>query len=378
MAAACGISVANIYYNQPLLTQMGGAYLPVYTQIGAGLGMFLFVPLGDMFERRRLIVLVSTATALAAILTALSPNLALLSAASLLLGLTSIVPHLILPFAAQISAPSERGRVVGTVLSGLLIGILAARTVSGFLGAALGWRAVYWIAAALMLTLAFTLGRQLPKSEPTASLTYPQLLASLATLIKKQPLLREASLIGGLLFGAFSVFWATLVYRLAAPPLHYGSRTAGLFGLVGVAGALAAAAVGRIADRKGPRYTVGIGIVITAASYVVFAVTGTTLWGLIAGVILLDLGVQAAHVSNQTRIYSLIPEARSRLNTVYMVTYFLGGSAGSALGAYGWKLARWNGVCASGLLLSLLALAIHKVGQAVPPASSHGASRAVV
>jgi predicted MFS family arabinose efflux permease len=365
MAAACGISVANIYYNQPLLAQMGAtfaasaAYLPMYTQVGAGLGMFLFVPLGDMFERRRLIVLVSSATAAAAILTATAPSLALLSIASLLLGLTSIVPHLILPLAAQVSAPEERGRVVGTVLSGLLIGILAARTFSGSLGAALGWRPVYWIAAALMMILAFTLGRQLPRSAPSGAMSYPQLLRSIVTLVREQPLLREASLIGGLLFGAFSVFWATLVYRLSEPPFHYGAMVAGLFGLVGVAGALAAAVVGRVADRRGPRFTAGMGIVITVASYVVFWFTGSYLWGLIFGVILLDLGVQAGHVSNQTRIYGLLPEARSRLNTVYMVTYFLGGSTGSALGAYGWKIARWNGVCASGLILSALALAVH-------------------
>jgi predicted MFS family arabinose efflux permease len=365
MAVACGVGVANIYYNQPLLTQMGGtfrasaAYLPMFTQIGAGLGMFLFVPLGDMFERRRLIVLVCSAAAAACILNAISPSLALLSVASLILGLTSIVPHLILPFAAQIAAPSERGRVVGTVLSGLLIGILVARTVSGFLGASFGWRTVYWIAAALMCVLAFTLGRSLPRSEPHSTLSYAQLLRSILTLIREQPLLREASAIGALLFGAFSVFWATLIYRLSEPPFHYGARTAGLFGLVGVAGALAAAAVGRVADRQGPRVTVGIGIAITVASYAVFWLTGATIVGLVAGVILLDLGVQAGHVSNQTRIYSILPEARSRLNTVYMVTYFLGGSLGSALGAYGWKLARWNGVCVAGFALSLLALAVH-------------------
>jgi predicted MFS family arabinose efflux permease len=353
MAAACGISVANLYYNQPLLAQMGGAYLPMFTQVGAGLGMFLFVPLGDMFERRRLIVLVSSSTAAACILTAISPTLALLSIASLILGLTSIVPHLILPFAAQISAPSERGRVVGTVLSGLLIGILAARTVSGFVGAAFGWRAVYWMAAALMCILAFTLARTLPTSEPNNNLSYLQLLRSIATLIREQPLLREASFIGALLFGAFSVFWAALVFRLG------DARLAGLFGLIGVAGALAASYVGRIADRRGPRFTVGIGIAITVLSYLIFWLTGATIAGLIAGVIILDLGVQAAHVSNQTRIYSILPEARSRLNTVYMVMYFVGGSLGSALGAYGWKLAKWNGVCIAGLTLSLLALAIH-------------------
>lgn len=361
MAAGCGVSVANVYYNQPLLAQMGGAFLPVWTQVGVGIGMFLFVPLGDMFERRGLIVKLSCATALAAALTALAPNLALLSVASLLLGLTSIVPHLILPYAAQISAPAERGRVVGAVLGGLLIGILAARTVSGFVGSALGWRSVYWMAAVLMLVLAVTLGARLPISEPSSKMTYRELLRSLGTLVREQPLLREASLIGGLLFGAFSVFWATLVYRLSQPPLHFGAEVAGLFGLVGLAGAVAATAVGRLADRNGPRYTVGVGIWVTAVSFGVFWIAGTTIVGLVAGVVLLDLGVQAGHVSNQTRVYSLVPEARSRLNTVYMVTYFAGGSMGSALGAFGWRAAGWNGVCASGLALSVLALAAHLI-----------------
>jgi predicted MFS family arabinose efflux permease len=365
MAVACGVSVANIYYNQPLLGQMGGtfarsaSYIPMFTQIGAGIGMFLFVPLGDIFERRRLIVMVSSATALAAVLTALAPTLPLLAAASLLIGLTSIVPHLILPFAAQISPPEERGKVVGSVLSGLLIGILLARTASGFLGAAVGWRGVYWFAAAVMILLAVTLARTLPRSAPSTNLSYPELLRSTFRLIREQPLLRQASLIGAMLFGAFSVFWATLVFRLGATPFHYGARAAGLFGLAGVIGALAAPAVGKIADRRSPRFTVGFGILVTLVSYAVFWWLGGTVAGLVAGVILLDLGVQAGHVSNQTRIYGLIPEARSRLNMVYMVMYFSGGAVGSALGAYGWSVARWNGVCVAGLALSAAALAVH-------------------
>jgi predicted MFS family arabinose efflux permease len=372
MAAACGISVANIYYNQPLLASIGAtfagttfakeaAYLPMFTQLGAGLGMFLFVPLGDIFERRRLIVLVSISTACATTLAALAPSLSLLAAASVMVGLTSIVPHLILPFAAQVSAPEERGRVVGTVLGGLLIGILLARTASGFIGATFGWRAVYWMAAALMIALALTLSKQLPRSEPAVAMPYPQLLRSIAALVREQPLLRQASLIGGTLFGAFSAFWATLIFRLAASPFHYGARMAGLFGLIGVVGALIAPAAGKVTDRKGPRYTIGIGIGITIAAYLCFWSLGTTFIGLILGVILLDLGVQAAHVANQTRIYSLIPEARSRLNTVYMVSYFAGGAVGSALGAYGWSIARWTGVCVAGLACSLAALAVHLV-----------------
>ncbi len=365
MAASCGISVANIYYNQPLLSQIGAGfardagYLPMFTQIGAGLGMFLFVPLGDILERRRLIVLVSCATAFASVLVALAPSLGWLAAASALLGITSIVPHLILPFAAQVSAPEERGRVVGIVLSGLLIGILLARTASGFIGAQFGWRSVYWIASGLMVALALLLARALPRSEPASTMSYADLLRSLLTLIRNQPLLREASAIGAMLFGAFSAFWATLIFRLGEPPYHYGARMAGIFGLIGVAGALAASAAGRVADRKSPRFTVGVGILITVCSYIVLWVAGNLFLGLIIGVILLDLGVQAGHVSNQTRIYGISPSARSRLNTVYMVSYFMGGSLGSALGAFGWSMAKWKGVCAAGLALSLVALAIH-------------------
>ncbi len=362
MALGCGVSVANIYYSQPLLQQMaaefraGTGYVPAYTQVGAGFGMFLFVPLGDILERRRLIVSVCISTAAAALFTALSPSLALLSCASLLVGLTSITPHLILPFAAQISMPEERGKVLGTVLSGLLIGILLARTASGFIGATFGWRSVYWMAAGLMLLLAAALRYALPPSPPAHTMKYGQLMRSIATLIREQPLLREASLIGAMLFGAFSVFWATLIFVLVTPPFHYGSRMAGLFGLIGLAGALAASVAGRIADRRGPRFTVAAGIAITLVSYVVFFFAGKTLAGLIAGVTLLDLGVQAGHVSNQTRIYGLIPEARSRLNTVYMVSYFAGGALGSALGAAGWAWRRWDGVCAAGFLLALIAM----------------------
>ena len=365
MAAACGISVANIYYNQPLLAQMGvtfarsASYLPMFTQLGAGMGMFLFVPLGDILERRRLIVTVCLGTAVANVLVALAPSIAFLTVASVLVGLTSIVPHLILPFAAQVAASEERGSVVGTVLGGLLIGILLARTASGFVGAQFGWRAVYWMAAALMLSLALVLAEQLPHSRPAITLRYPDLLRSILVLVREQPLLREAALIGGMLFAAFSVFWATLIFRLANPPFHYGARLAGAFGLVGAAGALMAPAAGRITDRKSPRFTVGMGICVTVSSYVCFWLLGGSLAGLIAGVVLLDIGVQSGHVANQTRIYSLIPEARGRLNTVYMVTYFAGGALGSALGAYGWSIAHWNGVCIAGMAMALAALGVH-------------------
>ena len=367
MAAASGICVANIYYCQPLLSEIGRSlgvsdraigYLPMWTQVGTALGMFTFVPLGDMFPRRQLIVIMSLFSALTVATMAVAPNLALVNAAGFATGLTGIVMHLIIPFAAKLAPPEKRGHVVGTVLGGLLLGILCARVVSGFVGDWLGWRAMYWIAAAAMFALAAALRYALPYDPPEPDLRYRELVRSIVHLALTQPVLRETAILGGLFFGAFSSFWATLVFFLGTPPYHYGPRVAGTFGLVGAAGVLCAPLAGRLSDRKGPVFTVTLAILISIASYAVFDIAGYGLWGLVAGVILLDLGVQAGHVANQTRIYALIPEARSRLNTVYMVTYFLGGALGSALGAYGWTHWRWNGVCAAGALQLLAALGV--------------------
>jgi predicted MFS family arabinose efflux permease len=338
------------------------AYIPTFTQVGTMLGMGLFVPLGDMVERRKLIVFVSLAIALTSAATAIAPNAAVLAVASFLLGVTCIVPHLILPFVAQISRPGERGKALGVVVSGLLIGILCARTFSGFVGAAFGWRSVYWIGSVGMVVLAVLLLRKLPVSHPAAPLTYPQLLRSLWRLVRQFPELRQAAVTGAMLFGAFSAFWATLIFRLITPPFHYGARAAGLFGLVGAAGAFGAPLIGRIADKRGARTTLAASLWITAGSFILFLFGGGGMAGLIAGVILMDLGVQAGHVSNQTRIYAILPEARSRLNTVYMVSYFMGGALGSALGAYGWEVARWTGVCAAGIAMMTVALVVHYLG----------------
>lgn len=370
MAVTCGLTVANLYYCQPLLAQMGAsftshgeaAYIPTFTQVGTMFGMGLFVPLGDMFERRKLIVLTCIALAAMLLASAAAPTMAWLLIASFCLGLTCIVPHLVLPFAAQIAPAEERGRVLGLVVSGMLIGILCARTFSGFVGAGYGWRAVYVLSAIAMLVLAGVLWRALPESYPASRFTYPELLRSLAHLFTRFPQLREASLTGAMFFGAFSAFWATLIFRLSTTPFHYGARAAGLFGLIGAAGAAAAPLVGRIADRRGPRKTVEIALWITLFSYALFWLAGASMIGLVAGVVLMDLGVQAGHVSNQTRIYSILPEARSRLNTVYMVSYFLGGAIGSALGAAAWNAARWPGVCAVSILLLAVGLIGHYRG----------------
>jgi predicted MFS family arabinose efflux permease len=285
----------------------------------------------------------------------------MLAIVSFAVGVTAVVPQLIIPLAASMAAPHERGRIVGAVMSGLLIGVLLARTVSGFVGEQWGWRTMYWIAAVLMILLAVLLRLLLPADRPRSTMNYWQLLRSLGDLIREEPVLRETSVYGALTFGAFSAFWVTLVLFLGTPPYHFGSEVAGLFSLVGVVGASAATFAGRLSDKIDARRTIGLALGIVLLSFVVMWLTGQWLWGLIIGVILLDLGTQANQVSNQSRVYSLNPEARNRLNTIYMVTYFVGGAIGSLLGTYGWSVAGWSGVCGVACLLMLVALAMYAI-----------------
>jgi predicted MFS family arabinose efflux permease len=361
-AAVSAITAANLYYHQPLLAEIARyfrvpesrtGFISTVTQMGYAVGLLLFVPLADVKERRRLIVVMLVAVAAALAGAALAPSLGWLALASFLVGVTTIVPQLVLPFAAGLARPEERGRVIGLVMGGLLIGILGARTLSGFFGAAFGWRAVFAGAAVLMLLLAAVSAYAFPRAPVNSTLSYGALLRSLLTLSRGQPVLREAALIGALVFGAFSAFWTTLAFRLETPPLHYGARVAGLFGLVGIVGALTAPAIGRIADRRSPRATVGLGIALVIAAFLAFLLAGSTIAGLVVGVILLDAGSQATGVSNQARIYSLPLELHARLNTVYMVAFFIGGSLGSTLGTWAWGRWRWAGVVGVGLVLAV-------------------------
>lgn len=366
MAAAAGLSVANLYYHQPLLGDIGRTFqasdralglIPTVSQVGYALGLLFIVPLGDSLERRRIIVLMSALVSLALVGVAVAPGLPWMVAASGLAGVTTVVPQLLVPFAANLAPEASRGRVVGTVMSGLLIGILLSRTASGFLGVRFGWRAMFWFAAALMLVLTGVLRLTLPKQPVSAPLPYPALLRSLGGLVREEPVLRLHSLLGALTFGGFSAFWATLALHLQAMPQHYGPQVAGLFGVVGVAGAVAAPLAGRYADVRGDRRINALAIGILLLSFGVLGVVGQGLWGLALGVILLDLGAQANHISNQTRVYALRPEARNRLNTVYMVTYFAGGASGAWLGSLAWSRWGWSGVCAVGGAMALTGLA---------------------
>lgn len=378
LALGSGLAVANNYYAQPLLVDIGREFavsdrlmglVVTLSQVGYCLGLLVFVPLGDRLERRSFILTMLAAVTLALVGLALAPNFAGLAVASLLVGFTTIAPQLLVPFAAALAEPNERGRVVGWVMSGLLIGVLSARTFSGVVGRFLGWRAVYWIAAGVMVLLAFALRRLLPRSEPSASgMNYGKLLGSLRGLLRDEPVLRQSCAFGAASFATFSAFWTTLAFLLARPPFGYPSSVVGLFGVVGVVGALAAPLVGRLADQGNPRWTVGLGLLCVLMSFALLYAFGDRLSGIVAGVILLDLGVQSCHISNQSRIYAIRPEARNRMNTVYMVSYFIGGAIGSYGGAYGWSLAGWDGVCLVGVVVAAAGLLVFAgTGRRGPP-----------
>lgn len=370
LAAACAATVANLYYIQPLLSQVAESFgvpdsqagiASTVTQAGYALGLFFFVPLGDRVERRGLIVLTTLLPGFFLFAASCAPTLPLLLVSNFCIGLSTVTPQLIVPLTAHLSDPKDRGANIGFVMSGLLIGILLSRSFSGLVGDALGWRNVYRIMAAVMAGLAVLLRLLLPRSPAMTDLPYRRLLASLGPLVKTQPVLRESSVNGALMFGAFSAFWTCLIFQLETPAFGMGSREAGLFGLAGVCGAMIAPVVGRLADRRGARFSVGIGALLSAAAYAVFFLGGKTIFGLIAGVILLDLGNQSGQVSNQARVQALSDEMRSRNNTVYMVTYFVGGALGSFLATSLWGRLGWAGVCLVGGGMMALALLFHFV-----------------
>ncbi len=371
MAIASGVTVANLYYAQPLLEDLsrffhvshsGIGVAAMLIQTGYALGLLFLVPLGDIRERRSLIITVLLCSIGALLLVSNSTSIGLFLISSLLLGITSIVPQLLVPFAAQLALPHERGKAIGNVMGGLLIGVLLSRTLSGAIGSVLGWQAVYRLAALMGVLLAVSFGLLLPRSRPDSTMGYGALMKSLGGLFRSMPVLREASIVSAAMFGAFSAFWTTLSFLLKSPVYNMGAQVAGLFGIVGVGGALTASLVGRMTDRVSPRFTVGLAIVLTALSYLCFWIFGHKMAGLVVGVVLFDIGMQSGHISNQARIYALDPAARNRINAVYMVTFFVGGSLGSVLGSFGWGLFGWHGVCAVGMAFLAFATAVHVTG----------------
>ncbi|HZZ13875.1 MAG TPA: MFS transporter [Paraburkholderia sp.] len=364
LATIAGVAVANIYYNQPLLDNFRHSFptsgswvgaVPAMTQLGYAAGMLLLAPLGDRFDRRRLILVQIVGMCAALIVAAAAPTLSVLIVASLAIGVLATIAQQAVPFAAELAPPAQRGQAVGTVMSGLLLGILLARTASGLIAEYFGWRAVFGASVVALLVLAVVIILRLPKSQPTSTLPYGKLMMSMWHLVVEHRALREASLTGAAMFAAFSIFWSVLALLLAGPPFHLGPQAAGLFGIVGAAGAMAAPLAGKFSDRRGPRAIITVSICLVAISFVVFGVSGASITGLIVGVIVLDIGVQAAQISNQSRIYALKPDARSRVNTVYMVAYFIGGAVGSGVGAAVWPVFGWIGVSVAGLVFAGLA-----------------------
>ena len=383
LAFTAAVTVANIYYCQPLLGVMAGAFgvgtgavtaVAAATQLGYATGLLLIAPLADSFERKTLIVATTAVSAVVLAGVALCPTVHWLTAASYVLGTACVTPQLVVPYAAGMVPPERRGRTVGAVMSGLLVGILLSRTLSGLVAAHAGWRTMYWLACGVMLALAGVLAILLPVQRPARRISYGELLSSLPPLLTREPVLRRHALIGALGFGAFSAFWTTLSFHLASLPAHYGSETAGLFGLIGAAGAVAAIVSGRLADRIGPKPLNGAALGLAVVSFALMAAAGRSLLGLAVGVVGMDAGVQGSQISNQARIYALSAEQRNRINSVYMVIYFLGGALGSALGSRAWTAAGWPGVCVVGALLCAGGIvALFTVGHApapVPAASS--------
>lgn len=361
MAAAAGIAVANIYYNQPLLgiierdlPGQPAGLVPTATQLGYAAGLFLLVPLADLHERKRLIVLQFLVLAAALVGAAIAPNAWMLIAASLLVGAAASVAQQIVPFAAHLADPARRGQTVGMVMAGLLCGILLSRTLSGFVGTHAGWREMFWLGVPLALGTAAVMAWRLPRSHPDSGLGYGGLLRSLVQLWVAFPPLRLAAITQALLFAGFTAFWTILALYLQSPRFGLGADIAGLFGVVGAAGILGAPLAGRIADRTGPHLVVLVGALLAVASWAIFGLWASIV-ALVIGVVLLDFAVQSALVANQHIVFALRPEARARLNTVLMGSMFLGGAGGSATATLAWQGGGWSGVALLGGGLSLVA-----------------------
>jgi predicted MFS family arabinose efflux permease len=371
MAVSAGIIVANIYYNQPILKEMGIAVntsesvigrIAMLSQLGYGLGMFFLLPLGDKLNRKRLIVGLSFLLMLTLILVAFSQTFLQLSILSFFVGLFSAPAQIILPMAATLDSVN-RGKTVGKVFSGILVGILGARVISGFIAQWLGWRYVFGISSGLVMVVGILLHLYLPDISPKFKGSYMSLLKSTLSLITEYSVLRQAALLGSFTFGVFCSFWTTLTFHLSTAPFYYPSGTIGLFGLIAIGGALVAPYFGKLADKGNTYKSLVITVGLIICSILLIKLFPLSIPALVIGIFFLDIGVQATQITNFTRIYSLHEHAHSRLNTIYMTTYFIGASVGTYFGLLSWKLGKWELSTWQMLIWSCLALLVVLVSE---------------
>lgn len=367
MAVSTGVAVANIYYAQPLLHSIAQYFAISYAQAGIivtvaqlsyALGLVLLVPLGDLLNHKKLIVSMTGLSSIGLLICALSNQFIFLLIGTAISAFFAVVAQVIVPLSAALAQAEQRGKAVGTIMAGLLLGILLARTVSGVLSSLGNWHTVYWFASGLMLVITITLHYKLPSHHHPAGLSYPKLLASIFSLFKQEPLFLWRSILGCFVFACFTLMWTPLAFLLAAPPYHYNDASIGLFGIAGAVGALAAMQTGKLVDQGKGKATTRFGLVLLALSWIPLYFGATSLFALLIGIILLDMCVQLVHVTNQNVIYQLRPEARNRLNAGYMLMYFMGGSAGSLLASNMYQHFQWQGVCIAGLVIASMAIII--------------------
>ncbi len=381
-AVAAGAAVGNLYWAQPLLHLIArdldastatAGWLVTATQIGYAAGILLIVPLGDVLDRRRLIPLMMLCSAAALAACAIAPSFGLLLAAITVLGLTTVSGQILTPLAGDLAEEHRRGHVVGTVASGILTGILVSRTISGLVADAAGWRAIYVLAAAAAVAFAVLLHRLLPPLPPKTRMRYPALIASVARVVAQERTVRWTLVLGATGFAAFTMFWTSLTFLLSAPPFNYPVSVIGLFGLAGLAGAIAAQRSGRLHDRGWSLPATGAAWTLVLASFAIAAFTGRSVVGIIVVVVVIDIALQALGILNQLRVFAVSHEARSRLNTAYVTSNFIGGALGSAAASVLWAAGGWTAVTVAGVGLSCFALAVWAVGRrgALVPAEAH-------
>lgn len=367
LAIVAGISVTNLYYNQPLLNvirhELGVSefktnLIAMITQIGYALGLLFIVPLGDLYQRKKIILTNFILLIFSLLAIAVASNIYIIWGASLITGICSMIPQIFVPIASQFSQPENKGRNVGIVISGLLTGILASRVISGFVGEVLGWREMYSIAAGMMLVCSIVVLKVLPDIHPTFQGKYSDLMKSLFFLIKEYPALRIYSIRAGIAFGSFLAMWSCLAFKMGEAPFYANSDTIGILGLCGIAGALTASFVGKYVKKVGIRNFNFIGCTLILLAWTSLHFCGNTYIGIIAGVILIDIGMQCIQLSNQTSIFAIYPSASNRVNTIFMTTYFIGGSLGTFLAGSCWQSWGWAGVSCIGSVLILISLLI--------------------